>query len=122
MRRRGPRDWDRQGSDATIKYTPDIYGQSFGSGVCEPRAGGAALPAVEHHFVSLSSFQMSSALHAVVRGPSFTLEGKRPSRTPFHQVDFDTGKTARTWGRRTNPVAGSPALSLSMVCWITLGI
>ena len=34
---------------------------------------------------------ISSTLQTVVLGPSFRGCGKRPSFTPAHQVDFDTG-------------------------------
>jgi hypothetical protein len=35
--------------------------------------------------------RISSTLHAVVRGPRFTLAGKRPDRVPAHHVDLETG-------------------------------
>ena len=54
---------------------------------------------------------MSSTRQAVVRGPSLTGWGKRPSLMPFHHVDFDTGIIAGMggvalrlpiiWGNRT---------------------
>lgn len=47
---------------------------------------------------------MSSTRHAVVRGPSFTLLGKRPEAIPAHQVDLDTGIICRTWGKRRKPL------------------
>jgi hypothetical protein len=42
----------------------------------------------------------SHARHAVVRGPSLTGRGKRPERTPSHQLDALMGISARTCGRR----------------------
>ena len=59
---------------------------------------------------------MSSARQAVVRGPSFTGAGKRPVRTPSHQVDLLTGmiggeggfvaELPMIWRNRRNPVSG----------------
>ena len=49
---------------------------------------------------------MSSTLHAVMRGPSFTGFGYRPSLMPAHQVDLLTGigpSGARIWDNRTKP-------------------
>lgn len=57
---------------------------------------------------------MSSARHAVIRGPSFTGLGYRPDLTPDHQVDFETGTGpfgARISDRRTKPVCGNEKLS-----------
>lgn len=54
---------------------------------------------------------MSSARHAVTRGPSFTGRGKRPLLTPSHHVDFPTGigpAGARMDARRRRPVSGKP--------------
>ena len=42
--------------------------------------------------------RMSSTRHAVVRGPSFTDLGKRPSLTPAHQVERLTGMSAGMGG------------------------
>jgi len=53
--------------------------------------------------------RISSTRHAVVRGPSLTGFGKRPSLMPAHQVDFDTGigpRGANIDARRTKPVSG----------------
>ena len=53
---------------------------------------------------------MSSTRHAVIRAPSFTGLGKRPSFTPAHQVDLLTGigpLGAIIDGRRTKPVVGN---------------
>jgi hypothetical protein len=55
---------------------------------------------------------MSSTRQAVVRGPSFTGFGNRPSLTPAHHVDFETGIGpfgAKIEVRRTKPVSGSTA-------------
>lgn len=59
---------------------------------------------------------MSSTRQAVTRGPSLTGDGKRPERTPIHQVLFFTGIRAgtggsalgspRIWGTRRKPVSG----------------
>lgn len=40
------------------------------------------------------------------RADSFTGGGKRPSRTPSHQVVSETGISWRTFGSRTKPVSG----------------
>lgn len=40
------------------------------------------------------------------RADSFTGAGKRPSRTPSHQVVSETGISSRTFGSRTKPVSG----------------
>jgi hypothetical protein len=52
---------------------------------------------------------MSSAFQTVVRGPSFCGFGKRPSRTPCHHVDLETGigpTGAKMDDNRTKPVRG----------------
>src|SRR3546814_3706471 len=52
---------------------------------------------------------MSSTRHAVMRGPSLTGFGNRPSLMPAHQVDLLTGigpLGARIEASRTKPVAG----------------
>ena len=56
---------------------------------------------------------MSSTRQAVMRGPSLTGLGKRPSLTPAHQVDLLTGigpLGAMMEGRRTKPLEGSSVL------------
>src|SRR5690606_33492702 len=56
---------------------------------------------------------MSSTRHAVMRGPSLTGFGKRPSLMPAHQVDLLTGigpAGARMEANRTKPVAGSSGM------------
>lgn len=58
---------------------------------------------------------MSSALQAVQPGESFTPLGYRPEATPASQVDLPTGKTARTCGKRMNPVMGIEAATGA--CW-----
>ena len=61
---------------------------------------------------------MSSTRHAVVLGPSLTGLGKRPSLTPAHHVDFETGigpRGARMDESRKKPVSGSKLLS-DIVC------
>lgn len=53
---------------------------------------------------------MSSTRHAVMRGPSFTGFGNRPSLMPAHHVDLLTGIGpfgAMIAGNRTKPVVGS---------------
>ena len=53
---------------------------------------------------------MSSTRQAVMRRPSFTGFGKRPSLTPAHHVDLLTGigpLGAMMEGSRTKPVEGS---------------
>lgn len=53
---------------------------------------------------------MSSTRHAVMRGPSFTGFGKRPSLMPAHHVDLLTGIGPfgeRIEASRTKPVVGS---------------
>ncbi|ESX09968.1 hypothetical protein X768_16605 [Mesorhizobium sp. LSJC265A00] len=55
-----------------------------------------------------TSALMSSRFQAVMRGPSFTGWGKRPSRTPAHHVERLTGmgpSGAKMLGNRTKPVA-----------------
>ena len=47
--------------------------------------------------------RMSSALHTVVRGPSFTGLGKRPVRHPSHHALLLMGIMARICGRRRKP-------------------
>ena len=57
----------------------------------------------------LMSFQMSSARQTVVLGPSLLGLGKRPSFTPCHQVDLDTGIGPcgyKMLDKRTKPVLG----------------
>ena len=57
---------------------------------------------------------MSSTRQAVVLGPSLTGLGKRPSLTPTHHVDFETGigpRGARIDERRKKPVSGSKFVS-----------
>ena len=49
---------------------------------------------------------MSSALHAVVRGPSLTGLGKRPFLHPSHHALLLMGTMFKTCGKRRNPVAG----------------
>ncbi len=52
---------------------------------------------------------MSSTRQTVVRGPNLSGFGKRPSLTPCHHVDFDTGigpAGARIADNRTKPVWG----------------
>jgi hypothetical protein len=52
---------------------------------------------------------MSSARHAVMRGPSFTGFGKRPDLMPAHHVDLLTGigpAGAMIEESRTKPVFG----------------
>lgn len=68
------------------------------------------------HCESISA-RMSPTLQQAVRGPSFTGAGKRPERTPAHQVDLQTGINAgiggtalgfpMICGRRRKPVSGS---------------
>ena len=58
------------------------------------------------HFVASINARMSDTRHAVVRGPSLTGDGNRPSATPCHQVERPTGIIARIVGRRTNPISG----------------
>lgn len=56
------------------------------------------------------SARMCSTRQAVMRGPSLTGFGKRPSLTPAHHVDLLTGIGpwgAMIEGNRTNPVLGS---------------
>jgi hypothetical protein len=56
---------------------------------------------------------MSSTRHAVMRGPSFTGFGKRPSFIPAHHVDLLTGMGpfgAMIAGSRTRPMEGSSKL------------
>lgn len=48
---------------------------------------------------------MSEERHAVVRGPSFTGLGKRPSLQPCHQALLLTGMIAKTCGRRRKVVS-----------------
>lgn len=52
---------------------------------------------------------MSSARQTVVLGPSLRGCGNRPSFTPCHQVDLETGigpRGARMWDSLTRPVSG----------------
>ena len=63
--------------------------------------------------------RISSALQAVVRGPSFTGLGKHPVRHPSHHVLLLTGIRARTWDRRRNPVLGMMVDITHFFCWIT---
>ena len=49
---------------------------------------------------------ISSALHTVVRGPSFTGLGKRPSRQPCHHALLLMGKSSMICGSRRKPVEG----------------
>ena len=58
---------------------------------------------------------MSSARHAVIRGPSLTLFGNRPDLTPAHQVDLLTGNTAKISGNLINPVWGIAFLSIMIL-------
>jgi hypothetical protein len=50
---------------------------------------------------------MSSTFQATQRADIFTGLGKRPDFTPFHQLDLQTGITAKTWFKRTKPVSGN---------------
>ncbi len=67
---------------------------------------------------------MSSALHAVVRSPSFTGLGNLPDLTPAHQVERLTGiiggllSLPKICGRRKKPVSG---IVLSCIC-LTLSV
>ena len=47
--------------------------------------------------------RISSTRQAVVRLPSFTAAGKRPSRTPAHHVDLPIGKTDVLASERNSP-------------------
>lgn len=53
-----------------------------------------------HQHSPRSIFSISSLMdladHAVVRGPRETGLGNRPSLTPAHHVDFDTGISSKT--------------------------
>jgi len=49
---------------------------------------------------------MSSARQAVMPGPSFIEDGKRPDLTPFHHVVLLTGMNVSTCCRRKKPVSG----------------
>lgn len=62
--------------------------------------------------------RMSSARHAVQRGLIRTGVGNRPSRTPCHHVDGETGTIARTSGKRSNPPSAktAPARSAANSC------
>lgn len=55
---------------------------------------------------SISS-RISSARQAVACLPSLTGCGNRPSATPAHQVERETGMNCRTVGNRTKPVGGN---------------
>ena len=65
------------------------------------------LPLLTLYFDARSiSSRMSLARQAVILSDNLTPAGYRPSFTPAHQCERDTGKTANTVGRRTRPVAG----------------
>lgn len=57
---------------------------------------------------------MSSARHAVVFGPSFTLFGYFPVRTPAHQVDLPMGTSFKIAGRRKYPLSSNLTLSVTL--------
>ena len=58
---------------------------------------------------------MYSAFQTVVRGPNLRGLGKRPSFTPCHQPDLETGigpAGARIADRRTKPVRGKGGVGI----------
>jgi len=60
---------------------------------------------------------MSSAFHAVVRGPSLTGLGKRPVLHPSHHALLLMGTNFKTWGKRRKPVAGIDVFIVMLLCW-----
>ena len=61
-------------------------------------------------FEDSNRLRISSTLQTVVLGPSFRGFGKRPSFTPAHQVDLETGMGptgAHICLTRTRPVVGN---------------
>jgi len=72
------------------------------------------------HFVASINARISATRHAVVRGPSLTAGGYRPSLTPCHHEDLETGNMARMAGSRMKPSAGRGLLSLTGSVWTWL--
>ena len=92
-----------------------------GAGVSAPapfnsRGVFMARPHAAFRLSSSTRARMSSARHAVVRGPSLTGAGYFPVRTPAHQLDRPIGKKDRTWGSRRKPVSGRTGLSCCIEC------
>lgn len=93
----------------------------LGAGVSAPtpvisRGAFMARPHAAFRLNSSTRARMSSARHAVVRGPSLTGAGYFPVRMPAHQLDRPIGNTAKTWGSRRNPVSGRIGLSCCIEC------
>ena len=65
---------------------------------------------------------MSSVRQAVILVLSLTSAGKRPSLTPVHHVDLDTGNTTSTCCKRINPVNGDCCVEgdCVIVCFLFL--
>lgn len=85
----------------------DGNGRSSGHGSCRRNRSDQGLRCGE---LAAIRARISSTRQAVMRAPSFTGLGKRPSLTPVHHVDLLTGigpSGARIWGRRTKPLCGS---------------
>ncbi len=66
----------------------------------------------------LITCRISSARQAVHRPDSLIGLGKRPDRTPSHQLVLPSGMKCNTRGSRKNPVSGSRKISVSGISCI----